>query len=122
MSLREILALIGIAIGVAFCAAGIIGFIRLPDVYTRIHAAGKVSTLGWFGLAAGVALLMPETTPKALALVILALLISPIATHVVALAAHRQGVPHSMTDGKPARDDLTEWERIQGMQDTYPTD
>lgn len=92
MSLSEILGIAAIAGGTFFSLVGVIGMLRLPDVYSRIHAAGKVATLGIFGLLAGAALLMPEVTPKALALSLFLLVSSPVASHAIAAAAYRHGV------------------------------
>ena len=93
MSFREILAIVALCAGTFFSVVGIVGMIRLPDVYCRIHASGKVSTLGIVGLLAGASLLMPAITLKAIALAILLVITAPVASHVIAAAAHRQGVP-----------------------------
>lgn len=106
MSANELLGVIAVVVGIFFSAAGIIGFVRLPDIYTRIHAAGKVSTVGIFGLALGVALIMPETTLKLIGLIGLLLITAPVATHAIAYAAHRQGVARADAQ----RDDLADWE------------
>ena len=42
----EVTALVFIAIGVAFMLISSIGILRLPDVYSRMHAAGKATTVG----------------------------------------------------------------------------
>jgi multicomponent Na+:H+ antiporter subunit G len=98
----QILGLVALWIGVIFSALGVLGLIRFPDVYCRLHASGKVSTMGLFGLLVGAALLMPTTALKAIALAIFMIISSPVATHAIALAAYRQGVPMQ----KPMRDDL----------------
>jgi multicomponent Na+:H+ antiporter subunit G len=103
--LHNILQIVGLVIlwiGVIFSALGILGLIRFPDVYCRLHASGKVSTMGLCGLLLGLALLMPSATLKAIALAIFAVLTSPVATHAIALAAYRQGVPMRYS----VRDDL----------------
>ena len=33
-------------VGLFFIAAGVVGVLRLPDFYTRLHALGKSDTLG----------------------------------------------------------------------------
>jgi multicomponent Na+:H+ antiporter subunit G len=98
----EILGLLLIGFGVFFSLVGVIGIIRLPDVYSRIHASGKVSTLGIFGLLAGTAILMPETTLKLLGLGLFLLISAPVASHAIAAAAYRSGVPLALA----SRDDL----------------
>ncbi len=100
--LLEYVGLLFIAAGVFFCFVGVLGTLRLPDVYSRLHASGKVGTLGLVGILIGTALLLPNTAFKVIALGIFLLVTAPLAAHVIAAAAHRQGVP--LADG--ARDDL----------------
>lgn len=102
MTINEILAVLALGMGVFFSVVGIIGMIRMPDVYCRVHASGKVSTLGILGFLAGASLLMPEVTLKALALAVFLVITAPVASHVIAAAAHRQGVPRVNV----VRDDL----------------
>ncbi|MGT0244329.1 Na+/H+ antiporter Mnh1 subunit G [Staphylococcus aureus] len=47
------LALIFVIIGVSTSALAAIGLLRLEDVYSRAHAAGKASTLGAMSLLFG---------------------------------------------------------------------
>jgi multicomponent Na+:H+ antiporter subunit G len=89
----EIFALFMLGFGIFFCLVGLIGVIRLPDVYSRLHASGKVATLGIFGLLVASALLLPDTALKAIVLLFFLLFSAPVSTHVIALAAYRQGVP-----------------------------
>jgi multicomponent Na+:H+ antiporter subunit G len=109
MTIIETLGVVAVAVGLFFSAAGIVGFVRLPDIYTRIHAAGKVATMGIFGLSLGVALIMPETTPKLIALTLLLLITLPVASHAVAYAAYKQNVERVGA----LRDDLAELEAAQ---------
>jgi multicomponent Na+:H+ antiporter subunit G len=102
MSLNEILGIAAVAAGVFFSAVGILGMMRLPDVYTRIHASGKVATLGLLGLLLGAALLMPEATLKFTALAVFMLVTAPVASHAIAAAAHR----NAETRATLVRDDL----------------
>lgn len=89
----DVIGVFFIVTGVFFAAVGILGNIRFPDVYTRIHASGKVSSLGTVSLLFGSAFLMPETAFKDMALGVFLVLSAPVAAHVIALAAHRQGAP-----------------------------
>jgi multicomponent Na+:H+ antiporter subunit G len=100
--MAEPLGLVFITLGVFFSTVGVIGIVRLPDVYSRIHASGKVATLGIFGLLIGTALLLPETTLKLLGLGLFLLITSPVASHAIASAAYRAGVPLARAE----RDDL----------------
>lgn len=102
VTIAELIGLFFLGVGLFFCVVGVIGLLRFPDVYTRIHASGKVSTVGLMGLLIGMAILLPETALKALALLLFMLITTPVASHAIAAAAQRSGVP--MVD--PARDDL----------------
>jgi multicomponent Na+:H+ antiporter subunit G len=91
MTFLEIIGIVVMWIGVFFCTVGIIGMIRLPDVYSRIHSSGKVSVLGIVGLLIGSAILTPENAPKALALMLFLIGTSPVSSHAIAKAAYLQG-------------------------------
>lgn len=103
MAFTEAFGLFFIIFGVFFSLVGIIGLVRFPDVYTRSHAAGKVSALGAVGLLIAVGLLMPQATLKVVALLIFLVVTQPIASHAIASEAYRAGV--QMVN--PVRDDLT---------------
>jgi multicomponent Na+:H+ antiporter subunit G len=109
----EILGLIAVWFGVGFCVVGVIGIVRLPDLYTRLHASGKVSTLGLAGLALGAALIMPSAALKLVALAIFAVLTMPVASHAIAASAHRHGVPmlRVRRESRPVSLPLPEGER-----------
>lgn len=52
--LANILIVLFISIGVIFIAVAAIGLFRLPDLYTRAHAASKSATLGVMSVLIGV--------------------------------------------------------------------
>lgn len=91
-----VLALIVSAMLVAggiFVFLAALGIVRLPDVYTRMHAASKAGTVG-SGLmlfAAGIHSLDVAIFTRALAGFIFFLLTAPVAAHLLARAAHRAG-------------------------------
>lgn len=87
----EIVGVIVLWIGVFFSVVGVVGLVRMPDLYCRLHATGKVSTVGLAGLALGAALIMPAAGLKLLALAIFAVLTLPVGTHAIAAAAYRHG-------------------------------
>jgi multicomponent Na+:H+ antiporter subunit G len=80
-----------IIIGVTVMTLGVVGLLRMPDVYTKLHAASKsvflgVMVLAFSGLAVGSAAVNAR-----LLLICLALLITtPIASHVIGRAAFLQ--------------------------------
>jgi multicomponent Na+:H+ antiporter subunit G len=80
--------------GVAFCVVGAIGLIRMPDLYTRMHAASVTDTLGAGLILLGLVFQAGFTlvTAKLLMIGMLLLLTSPTATHALARAAFVRGV------------------------------
>lgn len=76
------------------CVAGGLGLLRMPDFYTRIHAASVSDAVG-AGLILGGLLLQAGSVIVALKLVVVGLLIfftSPAATHALARAALHRGL------------------------------
>ncbi len=86
----ELLGVTALLFGLFFCAVGVLGVIRMPDSLSRLHASGKVATLGLFGLLLGAAILMPSTSLRILALGLFVLLTSPVATHAIAASVYRR--------------------------------
>ncbi len=98
----ELLGLFFLLGGLFFSVIGVFGLIRFPDVYSRIHSSGKVSTLGLVGMILGTAFLVPAATLKLIALSGFLIITAPVASHTIANAAYRSGVPMH----NPVRDDL----------------
>ena len=74
--------------GVFFLGVGVVGLVRLPDVYTRLHATTKCDTMGGGMVLIGLAF---QADPiSALKLVFIAVFIwitNPTAAHVIAKAS-----------------------------------
>jgi multicomponent Na+:H+ antiporter subunit G len=80
--------------GGAFCLVGALGILRMPDFYTRVHAASVTDVVGSFAILLGLAL-QAGPTLVAVKLVFIAVLIfftSPAATHALVKAALERGV------------------------------
>ena len=73
--------------GLAFFVVGAVGIIRLPDAYSRLHASGKVGTVGLFGVLIGAAFLLPGSALKALFLGIFMLFAGPLVSHAIGTAS-----------------------------------
>ncbi len=77
--------------GVLVMTLGVIGLIRMPDVYTKLHGASKSVFLGVMVLALSGVVIGGEAITGRLFLICLALfLTTPVASHVVARAAFLQ--------------------------------
>jgi multicomponent Na+:H+ antiporter subunit G len=80
--------------GGLFCIVGAVGLLRMPDFYTRMHAASVTDTLG-VGLILLGLVLQAGWTLIAAKLMVIGLLVfftSPAATHALAKAALGRGL------------------------------
>jgi multicomponent Na+:H+ antiporter subunit G len=89
----QIIALIAVIIGTAFSFLGVLGMIRLPDVYARLHATGKVGVFGVVLLLVATAVYIPQGWGRAILLIALLMLTGPIAAHAMISAAYRIRLP-----------------------------
>ena len=103
-TLSQLIALLAVVIGTGFSVIGILGYVRLPDVYARLHATGKVGVFGVVLLLIAAAALTPLGLGKALVLIALLLVLGPVTSHAVASAAYRIGLPLKAA----GRDDLAD--------------
>lgn len=80
--------------GACLVLIGAVGIVRLPDLFTRLHAAGVVDTLGVALVLVGLSLGAGFSTASARMLLILALvwLTSPTACHALARNALAAGL------------------------------
>ncbi len=99
----ELFAILAVIAGTAFSLLGVLGFIRMPDVYTRLHATGKVSVFGVVLLLLATVALTPLSFSKGLVLIVLLVIGGPVTSHAIGSAAHRIGIPMK----RAIRDDLT---------------
>ncbi|MFC3958294.1 monovalent cation/H(+) antiporter subunit G [Halovivax cerinus] len=83
-----------VAGGLFFAFVSAVGLYRLPDLYTRAHAASKSDTLGAVLslTAVAVAFGVDVATLKVAMLAIFMLITSPTAAHAIARAAHEQDI------------------------------
>ena len=89
--------------GGLFCIVGGIGMLRMPDLYTRLHASSVIESVGaglillGLMLQAGLSLI----TLKLLMLVVLLFIASPTATHAIARVAMLRGLKPILHDKDP---------------------
>ncbi|HUF72877.1 MAG TPA: monovalent cation/H(+) antiporter subunit G [Gammaproteobacteria bacterium] len=79
--------------GGLFVFIGGLGVLRLPDFYTRIHAAGLTDTMGTILILGGALLQVGSilAAVKLAAILVFLLLTGPTATYALANAARRAG-------------------------------
>jgi len=80
-------------IGTIFLFLGNLGILRLPDVYNRVQAGTKCTTLGAFLTIIGVGIMQPAWFWKALLIAVFILVTNPISSHAIARASRKSGVP-----------------------------
>jgi multicomponent Na+:H+ antiporter subunit G len=93
--MMEVLSYSLVVLGALVMLVAMIGVVRFPDLYCRAHALGKGLTLGvslmllslWIDLGPDVAGL------KIVAAIFFQFLTIPVASHLLALAAMRRGLP-----------------------------
>jgi len=90
----NVLAVVLMAGGFFFVAAGAVGVVRLPDFYTRLHAVGKNDTLGVAMMLVGLVVLegLSRNSVKMLLIVVFIALANPVATHALGRAAWKTGL------------------------------
>lgn len=95
MNFLEILSLISLLTGTFFMLLAGIGLLRMPDLFLRMSAATKASTLGVGFILLAAALYFDElgTTSRALATIVFIFLTAPVAAHRIGRAAYFDGVP-----------------------------
>jgi multicomponent Na+:H+ antiporter subunit G len=105
--IAEALIALCLVIGVTFNSLGILGLLRFPDLYTRMHATTKATTFGsiftgaaviiygaWIYLATGDSQFLTLLLHALIAIVALAFT-NAVSAHALARAAHKSGIlPH----------------------------
>lgn len=84
-----------------FNVVAVLGYIRLPDVFSRMHAAGLAATFGVVLLMLMCPLVLPVGFGKVLLLCTLLIIAAPVASHAIASAALHAGERQRSRPGKP---------------------
>jgi multicomponent Na+:H+ antiporter subunit G len=103
--LLDVTSWVLILAGSGFIVAGALGILRLPDVYTRMHAASVIETLGAGTLFAGLMLQagFSQVTLKLLFILVLFFFTGPVITHALAQAALHAGVKPELEEDRRDR-------------------
>jgi multicomponent Na+:H+ antiporter subunit G len=80
------------ATGTIFLFLGGLGVFRFPDVYNRLQAGTKCTTLGAFLTIIGVGITQPDWLPKTLVIALFILITNPISNHALGRASRKSGV------------------------------
>ncbi len=81
--------------GAAFALLAALGLLRMPDVFTRMQASTKASTLGLGCLLLGAALQLGDFASfiRVISIGAFVLLTTPVAAHVIARASYLADIP-----------------------------
>jgi multicomponent Na+:H+ antiporter subunit G len=99
-----------VAGGVILFTSGL-GILRMPDVWNRLHAGTKATTLGSMLFLAGAGCLRPGWIPKLFLIILFIILTNPVSGHALARAVHMR--PGERPDNL-LRDDLENSAEDQG--------
>ncbi len=92
----NIIVILLVLIGAFITLSATIGIIRFPDIYTRLHAATKASTLGVSSIliAAFLYLYVKEdiVSGKLLLGILFIMITAPVSAHMIGRAAHNSGI------------------------------
>ncbi len=115
--IAEIMIAVCLVIGTFFTVVTGIGLLRLPDIFCRMHAAGKAGTLGVVMVIIGAIIFFamdhPNVAFRGLLAIFFQFLTTPAATHLLARASYVREYPVSertqvdeMRSHMPSRPDL----------------
>jgi multicomponent Na+:H+ antiporter subunit G len=92
--IREILVCIFLLIGGLLSLVAVAGVLRMPDLFTRMHAATKTGTVGVSAITIGMMIHFGNITVTSRGVLVIAffLLTAPVAAHMIGRAAYRSGV------------------------------
>jgi len=92
MNLYEIIGVIFSLIGAAFLFLGGLGIYRMPDVYNRLQAGTKATTLGAMSLILGIGIIKMEDSwtwiVKAIIIIVFIAISNPISSHALSRAMY----------------------------------
>lgn len=111
LAILQYLAGIAMLIGAVFSVLAAVGILRLPDLYTRMHAASKAGTMGSGLMLLALALIAMDGAVILRAIVgfVFLLLTAPVSAHLLARAAYLTGYrPHELTHINDMEDPLEE--------------
>ncbi len=94
MGIRLLIAYILMGFGGFFAIVTVVGLLRFPDVYTRIHAGAVVLTISGVLISVGSAIYVWEffLSMKILLIALFFLISNPMATHAISRASYRQKI------------------------------
>jgi multicomponent Na+:H+ antiporter subunit G len=106
--MNELIGSLVLLVGAFFLFSAGVGLLRMPDVFTRIQAGTKASTLGNILVLAGLGIHHPDWSLKLLVIAYFVLMTNPLSSHALSRAAHAirtPMAPSTIVDMLRAEDD-----------------
>ncbi|ASQ89604.1 Na+/H+ antiporter subunit G [Prosthecochloris sp. GSB1] len=93
--MMEVLSGVLLLLGTLFILLSAIGILKMPDLYTRMSATTKASTLGIGLVLVGTIVYWQDfgIASRALAIIVFLFLTAPVAAHIIGRAAYFGDVP-----------------------------
>lgn len=88
-----IVACLFMGLGLVFLLGSLVGMLRLPDFYSRIHASGNSETLGTMLVFLGLAVYngFNVTSAKIIVIFLFVFIGNPIGSHILSKCAYKTG-------------------------------
>ncbi|MGR5132034.1 monovalent cation/H(+) antiporter subunit G [Vibrio alfacsensis] len=89
----DIIVGILLCLGTLFTLIASLGILRMPDLYTRMHAATKAGTVGLASLLLAVAIAIPDITviSRVIGTMLFIFITAPVAAHLLGKAMQQSG-------------------------------
>ena len=89
----DIIVGILLCLGTLFTLIASLGILRMPDLYTRMHAATKAGTVGLASLLLALAIAIPDITviSRVIGTMLFIFITAPVAAHLLGKATQESG-------------------------------
>jgi multicomponent Na+:H+ antiporter subunit G len=101
MNILQFFGSLFLLVGSFFIFVGSLGVLRMPDVFNKLQAGTKATTLGFLSLSFGLLCLQPSWALKIIIIAAFVVVTNPIGSHALARAANNTGAP--LIEGRRGR-------------------
>ena len=104
-SVSQVVVTIFLVLGALLMAVAAVGIVRMPDLYLRMSAATKASTMGSALLLLGAGIHFGDLAvfTQVVATIFFLLATAPVGAHIIGRAAYRKGKASLLESTKPDR-------------------
>ena len=92
--MKDGLIILFLLFGALMSLVASLGCLRLPDLYTRMHAATKSGTVGIMGIVIAMMIQLDDASVifRGILVILFFLLTAPVAAHMIGRSAYRSGI------------------------------